>query len=84
MKWGTVYGAKDVNILYAMVARNITGPCKVVCFTDDPDGIRQEVTCFPLPSLGCEIPPDVPGKWLKSRCGARIFTTCRESRCSST
>lgn len=65
MKWGTVYGAKDVNILHALVARNITGPFKVVCFTDDPDGIRQEVTCFPLPSLGCEIPPDVPGKWPK-------------------
>jgi hypothetical protein len=65
MKWGTVYGPDYVNILYAMVARNITGPFKVVCFTDDTTGIRDEVMCRPLPSLGCEIPPDVPGKWPK-------------------
>jgi len=65
MKWGTAYGPKDVNIFYAMVARNITGEFKVVCFTDDASGIRPEVTCLPLPPLGCEIPPDVPGKWPK-------------------
>ncbi|MFY7816726.1 MAG: glycosyl transferase [Akkermansiaceae bacterium] len=65
IKWGTSYGAKDVNILYAMVARHITGPFQVYCFTDQPDGIRSEVKCLPLPSLGCEIPPDVPGKWPK-------------------
>lgn len=65
MKWGTAYGPKDVNVLYAMVARNISGDFKVVCFTDDASGIRPEVTCLPLPPLGCEIPPDVPGKWPK-------------------
>lgn len=65
MKWGTAYGAHDVNTLYGMVARNISGDFKVVCFTDDFTGIRPEVTCLPLPPLGCEIPPDVPGKWPK-------------------
>ena len=65
MKWGTVYGPDYVNILHAMVARNITGPFQVVCFTDDATGIREEVMCRPLPSLHCEIPPDVPGKWPK-------------------
>jgi hypothetical protein len=65
MKWGAAYGPKDVNILYAMVARNISGDIKVVCFTDDTTGIRPEVACLPLPPLGCEIPTDVPGKWPK-------------------
>jgi hypothetical protein len=65
MKWGTAYGPKDVNVLHAMVARNITGDFKVVCFTDDASGIRPEVTCLPLPPLGCEFPPAVPGKWPK-------------------
>jgi hypothetical protein len=65
MKWGTVYGPEYVNILHAMVARNITGDFQVVCFTDDSTGIRPEVNCLPLPSLGCEIPKDVPGKWPK-------------------
>jgi hypothetical protein len=65
MKWGTAYGAKDVNILYGMVSRNITGPFQVVCFTDDATGINPLVRCHPLPPLGCEIPADVPGKWPK-------------------
>lgn len=65
IKWGSAYGAKDVNVLYGMVSRNITGPFEVVCFTDQTEGIRPEVTCHPLPPLACEIPPDVPGKWPK-------------------
>ncbi|MCX7915468.1 MAG: glycosyl transferase, partial [Verrucomicrobiae bacterium] len=65
MKWGTMYGPEYVNILYSMIARNITGPFELFCFTDDPTGIRPEVRCYPLPELGCEIPPDVPGKWRK-------------------
>jgi len=65
IKWGTVYGPEYVNILYGMVSRNITGDFAVICFTDDNKGIRKEVECYPLPSLGCEIPPDVPGKWPK-------------------
>ncbi len=65
IKWGTVYGPEYVNILYGMVARNITGPFSLACFTDNPVGIRPEVICLPLPPLGCEIPKDVPGKWPK-------------------
>lgn len=65
IKWGSAYGPKDVNILYAMVARNITGDFQLYCFTDQPAGVRPEVKCLPLPDLGCEIPPDVPGKWPK-------------------
>jgi hypothetical protein len=65
IKWGTAYEARHVNTLYAMVARNITGPFRMICFTDNAAGIRAEVVCHPLPELGCEIPPDVPGKWPK-------------------
>jgi hypothetical protein len=65
MKWGTAYGAEDVNILYAMVRRNLTKPFEFVCFTDDESGIKPEIRCLPIPPLGCEIPPDVPGKWPK-------------------
>lgn len=65
IKWGSAYGPKDVNILYGMVARNITGPFQLHCFTDNAEGVRAEVMCHSLPELGCEIPPDVPGKWPK-------------------
>lgn len=65
MKWGTVYGPEYVNVMYGMLRRNIIGDFTLICFTDDPTGVRSEVKCLPLPPLGCEIPPDVPGKWPK-------------------
>lgn len=64
MKWGTSYIAKDVNILYSMVKRNLTLPHRFVCFTDDKTGIRSEVECFDLPFL--PIPSYRPDKcWQK-------------------
>lgn len=65
MKWGTLYGADVVNRLYGMSRRHVTGELRFICFTDDSSGVRPEVECLPLPELGCEIPPDVPGKWPK-------------------
>ncbi|ACL71576.1 conserved hypothetical protein [Thioalkalivibrio sulfidiphilus HL-EbGr7] len=67
IKWGTRYGPEYVNRIHAMVARNITPPFQVVCFTDDPRGIREEVRCHPLPDLGCPVPTNAPGKWSKVR-----------------
>lgn len=66
IKWGAKYGPEYVNVMYGMVARNITGAFKFHCFTDDAAGIRAEVNCLPLPDLGCEIPPGTLGKWKKS------------------
>jgi len=66
MKWGDKYPARYVNTLYAGVARNISGPVRFICMTDDPTGIRPEVIVHPIPALGCEIPSDVPGMWRKS------------------
>ena len=51
MKWGTLYGPDYVNRLYAMVARNGTGPFRFICLTDDSDGIRDEVACYPCPEI---------------------------------
>lgn len=65
MKWGTLYGPEYVNVMYGMVSRNLTGPFKLICFTDDSSGIRPEVECLPLPQLGVEVPPEAPGKWPK-------------------
>lgn len=51
MKWGTRYGADYVNRLYGMVKRQMTAPFQLVCFTDDPAGIRMEVDVRPLPTF---------------------------------
>lgn len=65
IKWGTRYGPEYVNRIHGMVARNITPPFRVICFTDDSRGIRPEVTCFGLPELGCPVPTNAPGKFRK-------------------
>jgi hypothetical protein len=49
LKWGTRYGSDYVNRTYAMAMRNTSRPLRVVCFTDDPAGIRPEVDVKPMP-----------------------------------
>jgi len=51
MKWGTKYGPEYVNKLYAMVRRNLSGPVRFVCLTDDPSGVVEGVECRPIPTL---------------------------------
>lgn len=49
LKWGDKYGAEYVNILYAMVQRNVSVPCDFVCFTDDPKWIDAKIRTEPMP-----------------------------------
>jgi hypothetical protein len=51
MKWGTAYDSNYVNNLYHMVSNNITGPFRVICFTDNATYIDPRVEVFPLPSF---------------------------------
>lgn len=67
IKWGTKYGPEYVNRLYGMVARNITPPFRLYCFTDDGAGIRPEVQIRPLPDFEYTAPTNTLGKWPKSR-----------------
>ncbi|WP_231373768.1 MULTISPECIES: hypothetical protein [unclassified Thioalkalivibrio] len=54
MKWGTMYGPEYVNRLYASVRRQVSGPLRFVCLTDDSEGIREEIETHPCPEI--EIP----------------------------
>lgn len=64
MKWGTKYGPEYVNKLYGMVQRNMTRPFRLVCLTDDSEGINSNVDCFPLPEL--DLPANAPERgWNK-------------------
>ncbi|MEL5877983.1 glycosyl transferase [Cereibacter sphaeroides] len=67
INWGTKYGPRFINRLYAMVARNITPPFSFTCFTDNEQGIRPEVDCQPLPPLDFVMPKNTKGKWPKAR-----------------
>lgn len=63
MKWGTLYGPEYVNRLHAMVSRNLSFPFKMVCFTDNEQGIIPEVECFPIPEM--ELPGGLPERMWK-------------------
>ena len=52
MKWGTLYGPEYVNILHAMVKRNLTLPHRFICYTDDTTGID--------PAIETRVIPDMP------------------------
>ena len=64
MKWGDKFSAKYVNRLYGMVERNLSSKFRFVCFTDNGDGIRDEVEIQNLPEL--DLPPGAPERgWRK-------------------
>ena len=65
IKWGDLYGPEYVNIMHAMVSRNLSYPFRFICFTDNAKEISSKVECLPLPELGVDIPNDAPGKWPK-------------------
>ena len=56
MNWGTAYGSDYVNRLYRMVRRNVTGPLRFVCLTDDRSGIQSEVECHDCPTIALPSP----------------------------
>ena len=64
MKWGDKFPAEYVNRLYGMVSKNLSIPFRFVCFTENNDGIRNEVEIQNLPEL--DLPPGAPERgWRK-------------------
>jgi hypothetical protein len=51
MKWGTRYGPEYVNRLASMVRRNVTRPTRLLCFTDNADGVAPDIETTALPSI---------------------------------
>ncbi len=72
MKWGDKFPADYVNRLYGMVSRNLSRPFRLVCFTENGEGIRTEVEIQPLPEL--DIPKNLPERgWRKVSVFAKDF-----------
>ncbi len=57
MKWGTRYESDYVNRLHSMVMRHVERPTRLICFTDNDDGLNPNITAHPLP------PITLPKKW---------------------
>ncbi len=60
LKYGNKYSAEYVNVLHSMVSRNLTIPHEFVCYTEDPSGIKPEVTVKKL-----KLIQGVHGWWYK-------------------
>ena len=51
MKWGTLYSADYVNVLFNACKANITGDFRFVCLTDNAGGLTNGIEAFPIPDL---------------------------------
>jgi len=51
MKWGERYSSDYVNRLYRSCRRNIIGPLRFICFTDNGADILEEIEIRPLPEI---------------------------------
>ena len=52
IKWGSLYTERDVNLLYAMVKRNVLRhELHFHCFTEDPSGLHPDIIVHPLPVM---------------------------------
>lgn len=52
MKWGTVFPASHVNMLFRAVSDHMSSAFRVVCLTDDPRGLSEGIEHFPIPDIG--------------------------------
>jgi hypothetical protein len=66
MKWGTLFSADYVNVLFNACRAASRRPFHFVCFTDDRTGLLPDIQALPLPD--CGLAPDDwyhPGVWPK-------------------
>lgn len=50
-KWGTRYPAKYANTLWSMIKRNTKRDTRLICYTDDTNGLDPEIIAYPMPTI---------------------------------
>jgi hypothetical protein len=65
MKWGTLYPAEYVNVLYLACRAHITGDFRFVCLTNETDGLLPEIEVYPIPLIGLDEWHYYDGAWPK-------------------
>ena len=65
MKWGTLYPAEYVNVLYSACRKYIHGEFRFVCLTNEAEGIAAGVEVFPIPDIGLDEWHYYNGAWPK-------------------
>lgn len=65
IKWGTLYPAEYVNVLYRACRDHITGDFRFVCLTNEAEGLVNGVEVFPIPEIGLDDWHYYNGAWPK-------------------
>lgn len=66
IKWGTVFGSSDVNMLFRACREHSPKPLRFVCLTDDADGLAEGVEAWKIPDIGLTAEEwSHPGVWPK-------------------
>lgn len=65
MKWGTLYPAEYVNVLYRACREHISGDFRFVCLTNETEGLLPEVEVHPIPLFGLDDWHYYNGAWPK-------------------
>jgi hypothetical protein len=52
MRWGALYPTSYVNVLHSAVCRNLSGPFRFVCLTNETEGLAPGIEAHPIPDLG--------------------------------
>lgn len=66
MKWGTLFPADYVNVLYNACRRSLTGAFRFVCLTEDASGLLPGIEALPIPDIGLAAGDwFLPGIWPK-------------------
>ena len=65
MKWGALYSADYVNVLFNACKANISGDFRFVCLTDHAEDLANGIEAFPIPDIGLEEPHWKHGAWPK-------------------
>lgn len=65
MKWGALFSAEYVNVLYNACKRHINGEFRFVCLTDDANGLQADIESYPIPDIGLEERHYYHGCWPK-------------------
>ncbi len=52
VKWGKLYSADYVNVLFNATRKHLKAPFRFVCLTDDESGIDSAIERYPIPDPG--------------------------------
>jgi len=66
MKWGTVFPADYVNVLFSAVSEHLSPGFRFICMTDDAMGLAPGIVTIPIPDIGLTSAQiAAPGVWRK-------------------